>query len=1315
MKTTMTKNNIFTLLVLMVNLLFVSSVLGKEPLDGSTKNSNSKPILTATPVAGIWQTIAAGTSNTFGIKNDGTLWAWGRNNYGRLGDGTTTDRFSPVQIGTANNWKGIAASDDFTVGLKTDGTLWGWGSNYYGGFGDGTSGTVTNKNTPTQIGTATNWQSISAGLSHTVGLKTDGTIWAWGYNYMGQLGDGTSGTGANKNIPTQIGTETNWKSVSAGDYHTIGLKNDGTLWAWGSNSGGTLGDGTYTSSNIPVQAGFATNWQSISAGNDFNVGIKTDGTLWAWGYNNLTQLGLGASSLNIKQNSPVQIGILTNWQSISAKDNHTGALKTDGTLWAWGYGNFGDGTNNPWKYTPQQIGTANDWQSISAGDGHFAGLKTDCLQFVATGSNQYGQLGDGTGVDAVGFICITEAVTYTLTCPPNRTVNTGPGSCSAVVNDIDPIITPAGGGVNYTIGNISSQGSVSGFTFNKGVITVTYAITSDPSKTCSFTVTVIDNQAPVLVCPSNQTIDVIANTSAANYTIVDPISDLCTESTWGYTLTGATTGTKSGISDYTGSGVLSFNKGVTTVTLSGTDGTNISTTCSFTVTVIDNQAPVLVCPDNQTLNVIATTCAASYTIADPISDNSTSGTWGYTLTGATTGTLSGIADGTGSGVLSFNKGVTTVTLSGTDGTNNASPCSFTVTVSDNQAPVLACPSNQTLDVITNTTAANYTIVDPLSDNCTGSTWGYVLTGATTGTQAGIADGTGSGVLSFNKGITTVTLSGTDGTNEASPCSFTVTVLDDQNPTIIAPVTVIVAADAGKCTASGVALGTPTIGDNCMIANVSNDAVEPFALGDTSVIWTITDGSGNTATATQTVTVTPNVTIGTVSGTSPLCWGETATYTSTGDVGGVWSSSNESVASVNASGLVTPLSAGTTEIRYTLSGCNEPVSAYKTLTVNPTTGPTMFTSGAKSLCQDAADETYTATAEGSTSIVYSVLPLSAGTLGASSGVMNWDALFSGVATITATSTGLCGTTSTDRVVVVNSLPIADAGSPATILPGNSVTIGTTALEGNSYSWVSDPAGFTSVVANPTVSPTVTTTYTLTVSKTATGCTNSNSVTITVANQLPTANAGVDQTVYYGYPPTQCTTLYGSASGGTPPYHYSWSNGAVTESTSVCPMTTTIFTLTVKDANGSTATDAVTVYVIDVSCGNNKVKVCHQNKTVCIAIPAVKVHLAHGDSLGDCTNNSGIAVNTAPTDSMVLYPNPTAGSFTVEVYKNNVVESALLQVVDFNGHLIYAEAPFRIDGHFKGIIDLNQAALPDGIYFLQLIIGEKTETQKIILKK
>ena len=343
--------------------------------------------------SGCYKAISGDYYHSLAIQTDGTLWAWGYNGYGELGDGTNVDKNSPMQIGIATNWTSISAGGAHSLAIKTDGSLWAWGLNGLGQLGDGTT---TNTNSPVQIGTATNWASISAGFYYTLAIKTDGSLWAWGKNFNGQLGDGTN---TDKYSPVQIGTATNWASISAGETHSLAIKTDGSLWAWGENLFGQLGDGTngyYTSKNSPVHIGSATSWASISAGGFHSLAIKTDGSLWAWGFNYHGELGDGTTT---DTNSPVQIGTETNWASINAAETHSFAIKNDGSLWAWGNnfsGELGDGTYIE-THSPVQIGTETNWASISSVI-HSLAIKTD-RSLWAWGYNVYGQLGDGTNTD----------------------------------------------------------------------------------------------------------------------------------------------------------------------------------------------------------------------------------------------------------------------------------------------------------------------------------------------------------------------------------------------------------------------------------------------------------------------------------------------------------------------------------------------------------------------------------------------------------------------------------------------------------------------------------------------------------------------------------------------------------------------------------------------------------------------------------------------------------------------------------------------------------------------------------------------------
>ncbi|MBI4650263.1 hypothetical protein HY745_03050 [Candidatus Desantisbacteria bacterium] len=369
-----------------LNISYYNNPYSVTVNDGvNTDKFTPVPIETGT----LWSIIVAGYYHTVGIKPDGTLWAWGRNLYGSLGDETNIDKTAPVQIGTGTTWSIIAAGSYHTVGLKSDKTLWTWGYNNFGQLGDGTA---VDKTAPVQIGTETTWSAITAGASHTIGLKSDGTLWAWGYNIYGQLGDGTT---INKTAPVQIGTETTWKKIAAGYNHTFGLKSDGTLWAWGYNNFGQLGDGTTVNKTAPVQIGTETTWKAIRAGSFHTVGLKSDGTLWAWGSNINGQLGDGTTG---KKTAPVQIGTETTWSAIAAGFSHTVGLKSDGTLWAWGYnsnGQIGDGTVTD-KTAPVQIGDETTWSAIAAGFSHTVGLKSDGT-LRACGSTYYRQLSDPAG------------------------------------------------------------------------------------------------------------------------------------------------------------------------------------------------------------------------------------------------------------------------------------------------------------------------------------------------------------------------------------------------------------------------------------------------------------------------------------------------------------------------------------------------------------------------------------------------------------------------------------------------------------------------------------------------------------------------------------------------------------------------------------------------------------------------------------------------------------------------------------------------------------------------------------------------------
>jgi hypothetical protein len=230
-----------------------------------------------------WNNVVARFSDCAASKTDGTLWFWGLNLDQLLPVGDGNSRVSPVQnSGGGTTWVGSTLTLHDAGGgcIKTDGTLWTWGDNVYGGVGD--NSTFTRTSPVTTAGGGTNWSSCAAGQDHMIATKTDGTLWTWGYNFRGQLGDNT--TTARSSPGTTVSGGTTWDKVHCSQYSSYAIKTDGTLWSWGYNSGGILGDGTSTNRSSPVStAAGGTNWNDIGGYKDYMIASKHDGTIWVWG------------------------------------------------------------------------------------------------------------------------------------------------------------------------------------------------------------------------------------------------------------------------------------------------------------------------------------------------------------------------------------------------------------------------------------------------------------------------------------------------------------------------------------------------------------------------------------------------------------------------------------------------------------------------------------------------------------------------------------------------------------------------------------------------------------------------------------------------------------------------------------------------------------------------------------------------------------------------------------------------------------------------------------------------------------------------
>lgn len=288
---------------------------------------------------------------------------WGYNGGGRLGLGEVSNVYSPVQIGVDSDWADVSCGLSNVLAVKKDGTLWTWGDPTIQ-FGRGPAPFSL---TPVQVNFEHTWVQVRAGAWHVVAKKSDGTFWTWGSNAHGQLGDGTIEP---KYLPIALGNEQTWREIIPGTMTTMGIKRDGTLWAWGSNSMGHFGtNGEPLVADEPIQLGNDNTWVQVSVGQFHALGIKEDGSLWAWGWNSMGSVGNGFAA---PETVPItRIGIDTDWKAVAAGLAHSVALKEDGTAYAWGdnrFGQVGSGSE-AYQTIPLEIPSDRSWLSVASGQG----------------------------------------------------------------------------------------------------------------------------------------------------------------------------------------------------------------------------------------------------------------------------------------------------------------------------------------------------------------------------------------------------------------------------------------------------------------------------------------------------------------------------------------------------------------------------------------------------------------------------------------------------------------------------------------------------------------------------------------------------------------------------------------------------------------------------------------------------------------------------------------------------------------------------------------------------------------------------------
>ena len=337
--------------------------------DNTTVNRSSPKLIPGTPS---WKTIVqAYSSQRMATKDNGTIWGWGDNSYGKTGDNSNVTKSSPMQIGADTDWSTTESAhgigNHHALMVKTDGTMWGMGRNNYGQLGLGARANGGNNSaysSPTQV-LGSDWAAASGSYNASLGLKTDGTMWECGSKRYGKLGIGQPSNNANRSSPTQIGGESDWTKINGGG-NFMAVRSPGLMYTWGFNREGQLGNNQQSSGSPfgkqPSPVNIMEDVSDISFGREQAYSVKTNGTMWSWGHNSWGELGLNDKTF---RSSPTQIPGTT-WVQVSSGNNSCYARKSDGTVWSWGRNSSGAlGVNNNTKYSsPVQIGTGTDWTTI---------------------------------------------------------------------------------------------------------------------------------------------------------------------------------------------------------------------------------------------------------------------------------------------------------------------------------------------------------------------------------------------------------------------------------------------------------------------------------------------------------------------------------------------------------------------------------------------------------------------------------------------------------------------------------------------------------------------------------------------------------------------------------------------------------------------------------------------------------------------------------------------------------------------------------------------------------------------------------------
>lgn len=419
----------------------VSSSDGGLSIDGTGGDTDVAVDVPSIPNQFEAERAAAGGDHTCAIKRDGTMWCWGDNEVGQLGDGTTRTRQQPIRVGDASDWTMVVAGAGYSCGLRQQtlwcwgkgeayidagrtptrvseelesrdefpsmatvsgsethicsitpkGTVWCWGKRTADGVGERREGTHPGRPAPTTR--FDDWQSVDAGGNHTCAIRDDDTLWCWGDNENGELGSGTARGVRSK--AKEVDASAPWSEVSAGGDHTCAIKGNGTLWCWGASDAGQLGFepvGGGGSISSPTQVGERADWASVSAGTDYTCATRQSGRLVCWGRQALGQTGTGSTENSIPNPTPVLAPV--SWRRVTTGERHGCAIATSGRIYCWGYNQFGQlGETDGLERTPDPIEPDVEWRDAMAAETFSCGIRSD-RSLACWGSNRYGQIGD---------------------------------------------------------------------------------------------------------------------------------------------------------------------------------------------------------------------------------------------------------------------------------------------------------------------------------------------------------------------------------------------------------------------------------------------------------------------------------------------------------------------------------------------------------------------------------------------------------------------------------------------------------------------------------------------------------------------------------------------------------------------------------------------------------------------------------------------------------------------------------------------------------------------------------------------------------